>query len=88
MKIVNPKFPEICQSGSMCKNSLILLCNWSGLDAKCNNLHFGDPNLMILVVEETLEQYIQMSRRNHYQIMELRPLKLGITVGNRVSWAY
>ena len=55
MQIVTPKFLEICQSGSMCKNSLILLYNWSSLDVKCNNLSFVDPNLIILVVEETLE---------------------------------
>ena len=76
------------QNGAMCKNSLILLCNWSSLDVKCNNLSFGDLNWMIPVGKETLEPYIKMSRRNHYQIMELRPLKLGITVGNRVNWAY
>ena len=55
MQIITPKFPEICQSGAMCKNSLILLCNWSSLDVKCNNLSFGDQNWMILVGEETLE---------------------------------
>ena len=71
MQIVTPKCPEICQSGAMCKNSLILLCNWCSLDVKYNNLSFGDPNWMILVGEETLEPYIQMSRRNYYQIIEL-----------------
>ena len=55
MKIVTQKCPEIFQSGAMCKNSLILLCNWSSLDVKCNNLSFGDPNWMIPVGEETLE---------------------------------
>ena len=57
MQIVSPKFPEICQSRAMCKNRLILLCNWSSLDVKCkcNNLSFGDPNWMILVGNETLE---------------------------------
>ena len=82
MQIVTPKRPEIYQSGAMCKNSLILLCNWSSLDVKYNNLSFSDPNWIIPVVEETLEPYIQIRRRNHYQIMGLRPLKLGITVGN------
>ena len=82
MQIVTSMCLEICQSGAMCKNSLILLCNWSSLDVKCNNLGFGDPNWIILVGEETLEPYLQMSGRNHYQIMELRPLKFGITVGN------
>ena len=52
------------------------------MDVQCNNLSFGDPNWMILVGEETLEPYLKISRRNHYQFMELRPLKLGITVGN------
>ena len=52
---------------------------------KCNNLSFGDPNWMIKIGEETLEPYIQMSRRNHYQFIELRPLELRIAVGNRVS---
>ena len=66
----------------MCKNILILLCNWSNLDVKCNNLSFGDPNWMILVGEETLEPYLQIIRMNYYQIKKLRPLKLGIIVGN------
>ena len=85
MQIVTPKCLEIYQSGAMCKNSLILLCNWSSLDVKCNNLSFGDPNWMNPVGEETLESYIQMIIRNHYQIMEFRPLKLGVIVGNWVS---
>ena len=55
MQIIAPKCPEICQSGAMCKNGLILHCNWSNLDVKCNNLSFGDPNWMIPVGEETLE---------------------------------
>ena len=46
-------------------------------------MSFGNPNWMIPVGEETLEPYIKISRRNYYQIMELRPLKLGIKVGNR-----
>ena len=58
------------------------------MNVKCNNLSFGDPNWMIQVGEETLEPYIEISRKNHYQYMELRSLKFGITVGNRVSWAY
>ena len=82
MQIVTPKCPEICQTVVMCKNSLILICNWSSLDVQCNNLSFDDPNWIILVGEETLEPYRQMSKRNHYQIMELRPLKWGITLGN------
>ena len=82
MKIVTLKFPKICQSGAMCKNSLILLCNWSSLDVKCNNLSFVDSNWIILVLEETLDPYLQMSRRKYYKIMELRSLKLGIIVGN------
>ena len=49
MQIVTPKFPQICQNGAMCKNSLILLCNLSSLDVKCNHLSFGDPNWIILV---------------------------------------
>ena len=38
MQIVTPKYLEICQSGAICKNSLILLANWSSLDVKCNNV--------------------------------------------------
>ena len=56
------------------------------MDVKCRNLSLGDQNWMIKIGEETLEQYIQMSRRNNYQFMELRPLKSRIIVGNRVSW--
>ena len=44
MQIVTPKFPKICKSGAMCKNSLICFANWSNLDVKCDNLSFGDPN--------------------------------------------
>ena len=58
------------------------------MDVKWNNLSSIDPNWMIPIVEETLEPYIQMSRRDHYQFMELRPMKLIKTVGNRVSWTY
>ena len=58
------------------------------MDVKCNNLSYIDPNLMIPIGEETLEPYLKMSKRKHYQFMELRPLKLRKTVGNRVSWAY
>ena len=52
MQIINPKFPEICQSGAMCR-----LCstNLSNLDVKYNNLSFGDPNWVIPIGEETLE---------------------------------
>ena len=55
---------------------------------KCNKLSFVDLHWMIPIGEEILETYIQMSRRDHYQFMELRPLTLRKTVGNRVSWAY
>ena len=58
------------------------------MDVKCNNLSSIDPNWMIPIGEETLEPYLQMSRRDHYQFMELRPLKLRKTEGNRVSWEY
>ena len=58
------------------------------MDIKCNNLSSIDPNWMILIGEETLEPHRQMSRSDHYQLMELRLLKLRKTVGNRVSWAY
>ena len=58
------------------------------MDVKCNNLSFGDPNCIISIGEETLEPYIQMIRRYHYQFMEFRPLKVRKTVGNQVSWAY
>ena len=58
------------------------------MDVKWNNLSSIDPNWMIIILEETLEPYIEMSRRDHYQFMELRPLKLRKIVGNRVSWAY
>ena len=54
MQIITSNVPEICQSGAMCKNNLILLCNWSSLDVKCNNLSFGDPNWMIPIGEELL----------------------------------
>ena len=52
------------------------------MDVKYNNLSFGDLNWMILIGEETLEPYIQMCRRDHYQFMELRLLKLRKKVGN------
>ena len=58
------------------------------MDVKCNNLSSIDPNWRITILEETLEPYIKIIRSNHYQYMELRPLKLRKTVGNRVSWAY
>ena len=58
------------------------------MDVKCNNLSSSDPNWMIQIGEETLEPYRQMSRRYHYQFMELRQLKLRKIVGNRMSWAY
>ena len=53
------------------------------MDVKCNNLSYIDPYLMIPIREETLEPYIQIIRRNHYQFMELRPLKLSKIVGNQ-----
>ena len=66
MQIVTPRCPEICQSVAMCKNSMIFcFANWSSFDVKCNNLSFGDPNWMIIVEEETLEPYLQMSRRKY-----------------------
>ena len=52
------------------------------MDVKCNNLNSIDPNWMIPIGKEILEPYIQMSRRDHYQFMELRPLKLRKIVGN------
>ena len=55
MQIVTLKFLEIYQNRAMCKNNLILLCNWSSMDVKFNNLSFGDPYWMIPVREETLE---------------------------------
>ena len=58
------------------------------MDVKWNNLSSINPNWMIQIGEETLEPYIQMSIRDHYQYMELRPLKLRKAVGNRVTWAY
>ena len=58
------------------------------MDVKWNNLSSIDPNWMIPIGEETLEPYPQMNRSYHYQFMDLRPLKLRKTVGNRVSWAY
>ena len=58
------------------------------MDVKCNNSSSIDPNWMIPIGEETLEPYLQMCRRDHYQFIELRPLKLRKIVGNRVSWAY
>ena len=58
------------------------------MDVKCNNLSFGDPNWMILIGEETLKPYIQIIIKDHYQFIELRPLKLRKIGGNRVSWAY
>ena len=52
MKIVNPKCPEIYQSGSMCR-----LCSakLSNIDVKYNNLSFYNPNWVIPIGEETLE---------------------------------
>ena len=48
MKIVIPKFPEICQSRSMCRFCSV---NLSNLDVKYNNLSFGDPNWVIPIGE-------------------------------------
>ena len=52
------------------------------MDVKCNNLSSIDPNWMIQIGEETLEPYLQIRRRDHYQYMELRPLQLRKIVGN------
>ena len=52
MQIVTSKYPEICQSGAMCR---FCFANYSSLDVKCNNLSFGDPNWVIPIGEETLE---------------------------------
>ena len=52
MKIVTLNFPEIFQSGAMCR---FCSANLSNLDVKYNNLSFGDPNWMIPIGEETLE---------------------------------
>ena len=49
MQIVTPKFPEIFQSGAMCKNSLIMLFNWSSLDVKWIKMSFSAPHWMIPV---------------------------------------
>ena len=79
----NPKVPGNFFKVELCVR-IVRFCfaNWSSLDVKSNNLSFGDPNLMILIGEETLEPWIQMSRRNYYKFRELMPLKLRITVGN------
>ena len=52
MKIVTPKFLEICQSGAMCR---FYSANLSNLYVKYNNLSFGYPNWVIPIGEETLE---------------------------------
>ena len=52
MQIVTLKFPEICQSGAMCR---FYYANLSNLDVKYNNLSFGDPNWVISIGEETLQ---------------------------------
>ena len=52
MKIVTPKYPEIFQSGAMCR---FCFANLSNLDVKYNSLSFGDPNWMIPNGKETLE---------------------------------
>ena len=52
MQIITPKFPEICQSGAMCR---FYSANLSNLDVKYSNLSFGDPNWVIPIVEEPLE---------------------------------
>ena len=44
MQIVTPKFPEIFQSGAMCRFCSV---NLSSLDLKYNNLSFCDPNWVI-----------------------------------------
>ena len=52
MQIITLKYPEIFQSGAMCR---FYYANLSNLDVKYNNLSFGDPNWMIPIGEETLE---------------------------------
>ena len=52
MQIVNPKFPEIFQSGAMCRFCYVKLSN---IDVKYNNLSFCDPNWVFPIGEETLE---------------------------------
>ena len=61
MKNVTPMFPEIFQSGAMCRFCSSKLSN---LDVKYNNLCFGDPNWVIPIGEETLEPWIQISEEN------------------------
>ena len=51
MQIVTPKYPEICQTGAMCR---FCYANLSNLDVKYNN-QIGDPNWVIPNGEETLE---------------------------------
>ena len=51
MKIVTPKFPEICQRGAMCR---FCSANLSNLVVKYNNLSFGGPNWVIPIGEETI----------------------------------
>ena len=53
MKIVTQKCPKSFQSGAMCR---FCSANLSNLDIKYNNLSFGDPNWVIPIGEETLEQ--------------------------------
>ena len=65
MQSVTPKCPEICQSGTMCRFCSAKLSN---LDVKYNNLSFGDPNWVILIGEETLEPYLQMSEETIFNL--------------------
>ena len=44
-------------------------------------MSFSDPNWMIPIGGETLEQYLKIIISNHYKFMDLRPLKSRITVG-------
>ena len=59
MQIVTPKFPEMFQSGAMCR---FCSANLSNLYIKYNNLSFCDPNWVIPIGEETLEPWIQISK--------------------------
>ena len=52
MPNLSPKFPEIYQSGAICRFCYAKL---NHLDVKDNKLSFGGPNWVIPIGEETLE---------------------------------